>query len=119
MIYVPKTQKLQYGDEIVLTGAYEKAKTARNYKEFDYREYLKAKNVYGTVNSEKIKLIKKSNLNYVSMSIYNLRAKIKSNLNEILGEKAGLTTRNFTPEIFQKFQMKLYKISKIVVFIIF
>lgn len=119
IVYTSKSQKLQYGDKIFLSGQYEKAKTARNYKEFDYREYLKSKNIYGVVNAENVKLIKKNNLNFALIWINNLRLKIKVNLQDLLGEEAGLTTRNSTSETHQTLQMKLYKILKIVVYIIF
>ena len=119
IVYVPKSQKLEYGDKIEINGTFEKAKTARNYKEFDYREYLKTKNIYGIVNSEKIKLIKKNNLNLSLILINNLRTRIKTNLQEILGEESKLAMRNFITEIYQIYQMKLFKILKIVVYTIF
>lgn len=106
IIYVPKSNKLEYGDKIILNGIYQKASTARNYKAFDYREYLKIKNVYGIVNVEEVKVIQKNNLNFVMMGINHLRQKIKSNLREILGEESKLATRYTPTEIYQKFQMK-------------
>lgn len=119
ILYVAKKEKLEYGDKVALSGTYEKAKTARNFKEFDYREYLKAKNVYGIVNVDNVEVIKKNNLNFSLIGINRLRSKIKSNLKEILGEKAEVTVRHSSSEIYQKFRMKLSKISKIVAFIIF
>lgn len=119
IIYVPKSQKLEYGDKIVINGTFEKANTARNYKEFDYREYLKSKNIYGIVNVDGVMLIKKNNLNFALISINNLRMRIKSNLQEILGKEAEVTIRNFTSVIYRKFRMKLSKILKIVAYITF
>ena len=107
IIYASKKESLEYGDKVTINGIYEKASTAKNYKAFDYREYLKSKNVYGIVNAEDIKVIKKSNLNFVLMGINNLRISIKSNLQKILGEEAKITTRNTSSEIHQKYQMKL------------
>lgn len=119
IVYVPKSQKLEFGDKIEMSGTFEKAKTARNYKEFDYREYLKTKNIYGIVSTEKIKLIKKNNLNLSLILINNLRTRIKTNLQEILGEESKLAMRNFITEIYQIYQMKLFKTLKIVVYTIF
>ena len=119
IVYVPKSQKLEFGDKIEMSGTFEKAKTARNYKEFDYREYLKTKNIYGIVSTEKIKLIKKNNLNLSLILINNLRTRIKTNLQEILGEESKIAMRNFITEIYQIYQMKLFKILKIVVYTIF
>ena len=119
IVYVPKSQKLEFGDKIEMSGTFEKAKTARNYKEFDYREYLKTKNIYGIVSTEKIKLIKKNNLNLSLILINNLRIRIKTSLQEILGEESKIAMRNFITEIYQICQMKLSKISKIVAYTIF
>ena len=119
IVYAPKKQVLEYGDKVKIYGKYEKANTARNYKEFDYREYLKSKNIFGIVNTEKIEIIKKNNLSFAKTLMHNLRTKIKSNLKEILGEKSYLTIRYTASEIHPIFQMKLYKILKIVAFIIF
>ncbi len=46
LIYVAKEQELEYGDKIILKGEYEEASFATNYKAFDYKEYLKCKNIY-------------------------------------------------------------------------
>lgn len=119
IIYIPKTKELEYGDKITLEGIYEKADTARNYKEFDYREYLKSKNIYGIINVADVKVIKKDNLNFLLLAINNLRKKIKSNLGSILGKDADVTNRNSSSEIHQIFQMKLYRILKTAVFITF
>lgn len=111
IVYIPKSQVLEYGDEVALKGVYEEAKRARNYKEFDYMEYLKSKNVYGIVNAEDIKVIKHNNSNFAMIGINRLRSKIKSNLQEILGEEASVTTgillRRYIPNIrrnYTKFQ---------------
>ena len=119
IIYTKKSTKLEYGDKIVLNGKYEKAKTAKNYKEFNYRDYLKCKKIYGIVNTEDVKIIGKNNLNSIMLSINRLRNQIKSNLKEILGKEAELTIRNVATEIHPKYPKKLYKILKIVAYITF
>lgn len=91
IVYVPKKEVLYYGDKVVLDGSYEKAKEATNYKAFDYKEYLKQKDIYGIVKSEKVQVIKKDNLNKVLVNINNIRNKIKSKLKEILGEESNIT----------------------------
>lgn len=91
LIYVPKKEILNYGDKVILNGSYEKAKEATNYKAFNYREYLKQKDIYGIVKSEKVQVIKKDNLNIIQININKIRNKIKSNLREILGEEANVT----------------------------
>lgn len=91
IIYTSKDNNLEYGDKVILNGTFERAKSATNYKAFDYREYLKIKNIYGIVNVEgEVKLLEKNKLNPVLISINNIRNKIKSNLKEILGEEANV-----------------------------
>ena len=91
IIYTSKKQDFKYGDMILLNGTFEKANEATNYKAFDYREYLKTKNVYGIVNAEdETKVLKEKNLNLALILINNIKTKIKSNLKEILGEEAKI-----------------------------
>ena len=97
IIYVSKTCELKYGDKISLTGEYEKPKEARNYKEFNYREYLKSKFVFGIIRAEKVEKISSNNLNPIMMCINDVRESIKINLRKILGEKAEIAIRNITP----------------------
>lgn len=107
IVYLPKNQNLEYGDKIVIDGTYEKAKQASNYKAFDYREYLKTKNVYGILNAEKVSVLKKNNLNSFMIIINSIRMKIKENLKEILGEEAKTAIRNSSSEIVLIYQKKL------------
>ena len=91
LIYIPKNVMLDYGDKAVLDGSYEKAKEATNYKGFNYREYLKQKDIYGIAKVENVEIIKKDNLNKIQLNINKIRNKIKSNLKQILGEEANVT----------------------------
>lgn len=91
LIYVPKKEILNYGDKVILNGSYEKAKEATNYKGFNYREYLKQKDIYGIAKVENVEIIKKDNLNKIQLNINKIRNKIKSNLKQILGEEANVT----------------------------
>ena len=86
-----KEENLEYGDKIHILGTYDEAKCATNYKLFDYKEYLKEKNVYGIVKADKVQVIEKDNLNNIFILLNNLREKIKINLKEIIGEEANVT----------------------------
>ena len=107
IIYTTKNKKLEYGDKIVLYGKYEKANSATNYKAFDYREYLKSKNIYGIFNVEQVEIIKKENLNFFLIFVHNLKIKIKYNLQNILGEKADIVIRNPSSAIYLILKKKL------------
>ena len=77
------------GDEIEFLGEIKKGNIARNYKGFDYKEYLKTKGLYGVVTVDNIEIKTKgnSNKNY----LYIIQNNIKSNMKKILNEKeAGL-----------------------------
>lgn len=84
LIYTSKNVNLSYGDKVILNGTYEQAKGATNYKAFDYREYLKEKNIYGILNVDKVQIIKKDNLNCILVLFHNIKNKVKLNLKKVL-----------------------------------
>ena len=98
-------EKLNYGDEIIVKGNFEEASTARNEGGFDYKQYLKSKNIYGivTVDKKDIETINKNNVGVIDLLANKVRnsmkRKIEQNLhnetNELLsgmliGEKSNL-----------------------------
>ena len=95
ILYVTKTNNIdyEYGDKIFIKGIYKEPEIARNYGGFSYKEYLKTKGIYGTINASKsdIKLIKKNNVNIISKFANDLSKKITKNVQDNLEEKqAGL-----------------------------
>ena len=90
LLYTQKDVVLDYGDKINIVGEYEEAKKATNYKLFDYREYLKEKNVYGIVKAEEVKIIEKDNINSIFIFFNDIREKTKDNLKEIVGENSSI-----------------------------
>lgn len=90
LVYTEKNTDLKYGDKITINGIYEEASKATNYGAFDYKEYLKEKNIYGIVNVEDIETIKSKNLNIMLIAFNNLRNTIKTNLQEILDEDSSI-----------------------------
>ena len=90
IIYTKKETNLKYGDNIKLKGKYEQASKRTNYKAFDYREYLKSKNIYGIVQVENIEKLKENNLISVNLVINNIQEKIKTNLNNLLGSNGSI-----------------------------
>lgn len=83
-----KTSKnLEYGDKVKIIGTYAKAEIQRNYKGFDYSEYLKTKGIYGICNEEKIEIISKNSLNKIDIISYKINIKIKENIKKLLNEK--------------------------------
>lgn len=76
---------------IEVDGEYIIPSEARNYKGFDYREYLKSKKIYGTIkNSNKnIKVIKENNIGIVLKLSNNIRNYIINTSNKLLPEKTS------------------------------
>ncbi len=60
-----KNIDLEYGEKVSLNGKYKKPEVQRNYKGFDYSEYLKQLKIYGTIQVENIKRISKNNSNKI------------------------------------------------------
>lgn len=78
-------EKLTYGNEIVITGKYNEPDGRRNYKGFNYKEYLKTKEIYGIIECEsEVQVVKTKNLNFIQLAINNLSIKIKQNMDKIL-----------------------------------
>lgn len=83
--------KLKYGDLIEVDGKYLIPSKARNYKGFDYREYLKTKKIYGTIkNSNKsVKVIKENDINIILKTSNKIRNYIIATSEKILPEKTS------------------------------
>ncbi len=79
---------LKYGDEIELECIYELPNQSRNEGGFDYRKYLKAKNILGIVNISKsdAKLLEKSN---ILISIHSLKNYLIKNIKNILNNDSA------------------------------
>ena len=77
----------EFGDEIEIIGELKKPNGARNYKGFDYKQYLKSKKIYATVSSENYKIISKNKIDIISKVIICLQNNMKSNIKKILNEE--------------------------------
>lgn len=77
---------LKYGDMIKFKGKYIKPSVQRNYGGFDYSQYLKTLGIYGTVNSEKIEILKNSTINSVFTISNQISNSIKTNIEKMLPE---------------------------------
>ena len=83
IVYINKKNKklLEYGDLIEIKGEYSAPEVARNYKGFDYSQYLKTLNIYGTIKVEESKIINKNQLSPILISINNIKEKMIDNAN--------------------------------------
>jgi len=83
--------KLEYGDLIKIEGEYIIPSQSRNYKGFNYREYLKTKKVYGTIKigSNNIDVLQKENLNFILIKSNNIRNGIIEKATSLLPEETS------------------------------
>lgn len=111
-INVDKKINLSYGDLVNIKGKFKNPDSQRNYGGFDYKEYLKTKNIYGTVNVNNIKTIDKNKGNIIFTKIYEIREKIKNEAKKFLKQEEysiflGLIlgdTSNIDDQIQENFQ---------------
>ena len=86
-----KQSKLQYGDEIELKGEFIEPQTARNKGGFNYKQYLKTLKIYGTVNVEKVVILRKNRINPILKFSNDIHIKIEEKIEKYLDEKqAGI-----------------------------
>ena len=89
-LYVSKELgNLEYGDYVFIEGDFVKAETAGNEYEFDYRQYLKQKDVVGLVFTDKVEKIgKKQDLKTkLIKNILEIRKKSEESLDKFYEEK--------------------------------
>lgn len=87
-ILLTKNKEIEYGNKIKLEGTYIKPSKSRNYRDFDYSNYLKTENIYGTIEQNgKIELIKEKNINYLFINLYKVKNKIIKNINNKFPEE--------------------------------
>lgn len=79
-IYLQYKGKLEYGDLIYIKGKFQEPGIARNYKGFDYKNYLKTQKIYGNVKGQVVKIIDKDQNNPIFTSFNNMFLKIKEKI---------------------------------------
>lgn len=91
IVYINKKNKklLEYGDLVEIKGEYSAPEVARNYKGFDYSQYLKTLNIYGTIKVEEAKIINKNQLSPILISINNIKEKMIDNANRNMPKRTA------------------------------
>lgn len=78
---------LEYGDKLQISGEYQEPNKARNYKGFDYKNYLKINKIYGIIRVDlytNIIIKHQKNLLNFKLLIHKIREKLKQNIQELL-----------------------------------
>ena len=76
---------IEYGDSLYIEGEFKQPEEARNYKGYNYKQYLKTKKIIGTVELEKAKILKSSNGSF----IHNIQKYIRDTINGTLTDEEG------------------------------
>ena len=85
----------QFGDKIEIEGVFERPNSARNYKGFNYEQYLKSKRIYGTLDANNMRIIEKDTTKGINKLLYLLQQNMKQNLTKILNkDEAALCIRH-------------------------
>lgn len=88
-ITTKKDIELEYGDKITFSGSYTQPETQRNYKGFDYSEYLKQLKIYGTIRCEKVQVLSQKQANKFFQISNQISNKIILNTKKILKEETS------------------------------
>lgn len=84
LILYTTNDSLKYGMKIRIYGRYIKPEDARNYKGLSYKKLYQSKNIYGTVKSENIQVIKLNSISPINKISAKAREKIIETSKEIL-----------------------------------
>lgn len=76
---------IEYGDSLYIEGEFKQPEEARNYKGYNYKQYLKTKKIIGTVELEKSKILKSSNGSFIQ----NIQKYIRDTINGTLTDEEG------------------------------
>ena len=80
--------EIEEGNLISVYGKFEVAEGRRNYKGFNYNEYLRAKKIYGIVKADSnyIKITNNKNWKFYKKFVHKTRCKIEESIRKILPE---------------------------------
>ena len=86
-LYINSKEELEYGDKINVNGEFIEPSKARNYKGFDYKEYLKTLKIYGTIKVKNIRVLEKGKANVLMQISNKTFLKIKNIIKSAYSEK--------------------------------
>lgn len=89
ILYTSKSSNINYGDKIKIFGEFTKPSAEKNYKGFNYKEYLQTNKIYGSIKSNNVKLISENNTNLLLKLNNKIRANIIKQIQKILPDTTG------------------------------
>lgn len=85
------TEGLKYGDEVTFFGEFQEPSISRNFGGFDYKEYLKTEKIYGSVNTNSVKVLQHNKVNAIFSFSNKCLCKFEETIDFVLdNEKAEL-----------------------------
>lgn len=78
-----KSIDLQYGDKIKVKGEFIEPEVSRNYGGFNYKEYLKSLQIYGTIKASNIEVRERDKGNLISKLSNFIYLKIEKNIDNL------------------------------------
>lgn len=88
-IMTDKKIKLEYGDKIKISGEYKKPEIQRNYKGFNYSDYLKQLKIYGTIKCSKVEITNHNQANKIFQITNQISMKLINNTKNIFDEETS------------------------------
>lgn len=85
-ISVDKKTNLEYGDKLQIKGEFQEPQTSRNYKGFNYKQYLKTQKIYGSIKTASVKILGKNCANKIMQFSNSVFLKIKENIEKTYSE---------------------------------
>lgn len=85
-LQVKSNLTIEHGDRVEVRGKFVEPSIQRNYKGFNYKEFLKTQKTYGTVKVTQIKVTQKKCGNVILMMSNNIFLKIKRNIENVMPE---------------------------------
>ena len=81
------SNELQYGYIVFIKGKLQKTSGKTNYGGFDYKNYLKTKNIYGNINVDSIKVYSKKKVNFILYYSNRIASTIEKKIDNLLAEE--------------------------------
>lgn len=101
-----KNIKFEFGDKIIFTGDFKCPTSRRNYKGFDYKQYLKSIKILGSIDLSNLEIQKKTNeisiLNYSNKIFLKIREIIKNNYEKNVADVIMSITFGYTEQLDEK-----------------
>lgn len=85
LLYTDKKDNFDYGDIVYFNGKFEKIKSSKNFKLFDYARFLRQQKIYGVLEYSSLNKIGQEK--DISYYLEKVKSKLENNIYEVFDEK--------------------------------